>query len=85
MICTICNGLGYFKENQADCKTCSGSGQVYTMTSNEVFDLMYTSKSPEDWNHNVELVKLSYGGSIPPFWSDIIIKTSVLDVIRKTW
>ncbi len=85
MTCTICGGKGYFYENQAECRTCTGTGKVYTMTMDEVFNLMYSSANANEWEHNCAIVTLSYSGELPYFWYDLIIKSGVMKDLQQVW
>ena len=85
MNCTICNGRGYYKENNASCNTCGETGKVHTMSKEEVFSLMYSSKNANEWEHNCEVVSNSFEGDFPSFWADLIHVSGVFKTLQESW
>lgn len=85
MNCTVCNGKGYFPENHSDCSTCSGSGKVPTMSMPEVLSLLYSSRNANEWEHNCNVVKLSYEGVLPNFWHDLVINSGMYKIMQESW
>ena len=55
------------------------------MTKQEVIDLMKSSMSEEEWNHNVDKVKLAHSGSFPKYWFRAIILSGVASQVTQKW
>lgn len=54
------------------------------MNEKEVVDLMRSSRSADDWNHNCDVVKKSWGG-YPSFWFAAIVISGVMADTARGW
>ena len=54
------------------------------MTEQEVVNLMKSSKSEEEWNHNCDHVKKEFGG-YPKFWFTAIVVSGVATETAAKW
>jgi hypothetical protein len=55
------------------------------MTESEVLDLMWSSKSEQEWNANCDHIKKLHGGAYPSFWFENIIRSGVLKKVAARW
>ena len=55
------------------------------MTKEEVVALMKSSKSYIGWAKNCDMITRLFGGRVPWFWHDEIIKSGLLEKTKKNW
>lgn len=53
------------------------------MERDEVVALMESSKTPAEWDANIEKVKAAHDGNYPGYWYEAILKSGLADRVIK--